>query len=137
MAGGVFAYLSGAWRRGHSFDAWDPSAGVWRDVKEIWGFSGGFWRQHYRRAYFDSVSNTFEAGDPDYSHTVNVTVGGIAAGTVTCIVRFDGVEVGGGTIVTPNSASYGILGTSSLPATGDVRILSARGRVLDTVSLTF
>lgn len=137
MAGGVFTFNTGAWRTGHSFDAWDPSAGAWRDVKEIWGFSSGFWRQHYRRAFVSSVSNDFELGDPNYSHTINVTVSGIAAGTVTCQVRFDGVEVGGGTIVTPNSATYGILGTPSLPATGDVRIFSARGRLLDTVSLTF
>lgn len=137
MAGGVFTYNTGAWRNGHSFDAWDPSAGVWRDVKEIWGFSSGFWRQHYRRAFFDSVSNSFVLGDPNYEHTVDVSVGGIASGTVTCLIRFDGVEVGGGAIVTPNSVSYPILGTTSLPTTGDVRILSARGRLLDTATLTF
>ena len=141
MAGGVFAYLGGTWRTAVYHDAWDPTAGVWRDVKEIWGCSFGAWRLHYQRARLEAISwagtEPLPGDDPGYA--ITFTANGTAAGTVFFEIRINGTIRDSGFIATPDSRTRGVSspGGSFGSDVGDIRIYNIRGRLIDTQPIPF
>lgn len=124
----LYAWLGGEWRLGHTFDAWDASAGVWREVREIWAYSAGAWRAIYRRAFISSASLTELGGDP-LAYSVTVAVGGIAPGTVARIIRVNGVSQGTVQVAVPSSQTFGVTGTVG-PDEITVELYSPLGRLL-------
>jgi hypothetical protein len=126
----LWGWLGGEWRRGHTFDAWDASAGVWREVRELWAYGSGAWRAIYRRAFLGDTGVTELGGEP-LTYSVAVQVSGIAPGTVSCVIRINGTPSGGGPVAVPSSQSFGVTGTVG-PDTIEVQLVSPLGRLLDS-----
>jgi hypothetical protein len=126
-----FARLGSEWRRGHTFDVWDPSAGTWREAREIWAFGSGAWRSIYRRPFINGASVEVTPGDPFPVYAVTIPIGGFSFVSADWVVRLNGVDATGGTVTAAGTVFSGLLGTAGID-TLDVQLFNPLGRLLDS-----